>query len=203
MLNDMVLDERTVDADPIRQFGMWFREAADSGAMEPTAMALATATPEGAPSVRMVLLKGFAEDGFVFFTNYESRKGRELASNPRAALCLYWAPLERQVRITGVVERTTEEESNRYFDSRPWGSRLSAAFSPQSSVISGRHVLESDLDRLRRESGDQGPPRPPHWGGFRVIPEVIEFWQGRPDRLHDRIQYRREDGHWVIERLAP
>jgi pyridoxamine 5'-phosphate oxidase len=197
------LDERPVDPDPIRQFERWFEEAENACVPAANAMALATADSEGAPSARMVLLKGCDRRGFVFYTNYESRKGRELAANPRAALCFYWEPLERQVRITGEVERTTAEESDEYFQSRPEGSRFSAAASPQSAVVADRAELENKVAKLRAAHPDGLPSRPANWGGFRLIPDSVEFWQGRRDRLHDRITYRRREGEWLIERLAP
>lgn len=197
------LDESSVHLDPIRQFDTWFNDTLDSGAHAANAMALATATPEGLPSVRMVLLKGYDHRGFVFFTNYASRKGRELDANPQAALCIYWAELERQVRIVGTVEQTSPAESDEYFASRPEGSRFSAAASPQSEVIHSRQALAETVDGLRSKYRDGQIPRPAEWGGFRVVPREIEFWQGRPDRLHDRIRYLRNGEDWAIERLAP
>lgn len=199
------LDESAVDADPIRQFAVWFDEAVAARLLEPNAMALATASPDGRPSVRMVLLKGFETAGFVFYTNYESRKGAELAANPRAALDLFWVELERQVRIEGSVERVTPEQSDAYFHSRPRGSQLGAAASHQSTVLPGREPLERRLEELEAQYVDSDTiPRPEYWGGYRVVPEVIEFWQGRANRLHDRLRYtRRPDGSWTIERLAP
>ena len=167
----------------------------------PEAMAVATATSDGRPSVRMVLLKGFDEQGFVFFTGYESRKGGELATNPRAALLFYWDPLGRQVRIEGPVERVAEAESDAYFRSRPRGAQISASVSPQSRVVESRAGLEALAAELEVR-GDE-IPRPPAWGGFRLAPQTYEFWQHRANRLHDRLRYRREDGDWVLERLAP
>ena len=200
-----VLDEAAVDPDPIRQFAAWYDEAVAAGVPEPEAMTLSTATPEGRPSARIVLLRGFDERGFCFFTNYESRKGRELAANPQAALTFHWAEPERQVRIEGRIEQTTPAESDAYFKSRPSTSRIGAWSSPQSQVIAGREPLEQLFARFRTEHPDDAAiPRPPHWGGFRLIPERIEFWQGRPSRLHDRLQFSREaSGGWAIVRLAP
>ena len=195
------LDETDVDPDPLRQFAAWFEEAGAAGVRAPEAMAVATATSDGRPSVRMVLLKGFDEQGFVFFTGYESRKGGELATNPRAALLFYWDPLGRQVRIEGPVERVAEAESDAYFRSRPRGAQISASVSPQSRVVESRAGLEALAAELEVR-GDE-IPRPPAWGGFRLAPETYEFWQHRANRLHDRLRYRREDGDWVLERLAP
>jgi pyridoxamine 5'-phosphate oxidase len=191
--------EQHADPDPLRQFGAWFAEAARAGVRVPEAVAIATATRGGAPSVRMVLLKGFAERGFVFYSNYESRKGRELADNPRAALLFYWDPPRRQVRIEGDVERLGEEESSAYFLTRPLGARLSAWASRQSDVVESRQALEDAVAELRgRELG-----APPYWGGYVLLPDVYEFWQHRDDRLHDRLRYRRDGEAWVVERLAP
>jgi pyridoxamine 5'-phosphate oxidase len=197
------LAEADVDADPVVQFGRWLEQATQAGLLEPTAMTLATATPDGRPSARMVLLRGFDERGFCFYTNYESRKAAELAANPRAALVFWWGELERQVRIEGRVERTSRSESEAYFHSRPPGSQLSAAASPQSQVIDGRAVLEERVARLA--TGHQGGkvPLPGFWGGYRLVHEVVELWQGRPNRLHDRLRYRRAGDRWRIERLAP
>jgi pyridoxamine 5'-phosphate oxidase len=197
------LAEADVDADPVVQFRRWFEQATEAGLLEPTAMTLATATPDGRPSARMVLLRGFDERGFCFYTNYESRKGAELAANPRAALVFWWGELQRQVRIEGRVEPTTREESEAYFHSRPPGSQLSAAASPQSKVIDGRAVLERRVTQLATGLPDGAMPLPDFWGGFRLTHEVVEFWQGRPNRLHDRLRYRRTGGTWTIERLAP
>lgn len=197
------LRESDLDPDPVRQFTAWFRAAEEAGIRLPEAMALATATPEGVPSVRMVLLKGFDERGFVFYSGCESRKGRELAANPRAALLLYWDPLGRQVRLEGSVAPLPEEESDAYFVTRPLGSRLAAQASRQSEVIPGRAALEQRVEKLRAEFGSD-VPRPPDWGGFQLYAETFEFWQHREDRLHDRFRYRRDQGDaWVIERLAP
>jgi pyridoxamine 5'-phosphate oxidase len=198
------LSEADVDADPLRQFEMWLQEAAAANLPEPNAMTLATATPDGQPSARMVLLKGFDASGFTFFTNYESRKGRELAANPRAALLFFWPQLQRQVRIEGTVERVSESESDAYFRSRPLGSRLSAWASAQSEVIADRAVLEERVRDLMQRFPDGDVPCPPYWGGYRVRPVTIEFWQGRPDRLHDRLRYQRvQPEGWCIERLSP
>jgi pyridoxamine 5'-phosphate oxidase len=198
------LREEDVDRDPIRQFAAWFEEASLSELPEVNAMALATATPDGRPSVRMVLLRGFDERGFCFFTNYESRKARELEENPRAALLLFWECLERQVRIEGRVERVSNEESDRYFHSRPTGSRIGAWASPQSQVIAGRDVLDSLYQDVESRYAEGAIPRPPNWGGYRVIPDSIEFWQGGLNRLHDRLRFTRQPaGGWLLERLAP
>ena len=198
------LSEADLAPDPFAQFQAWFDTALAAGLPEPNAMTLATATPDGRPSARMVLIKGVDPRGFVFYTNYESRKGRELEANPWAALVFYWPELERQIRIEGRVERVAAEESDAYFASRPLGSRLGAWASPQSQVIPGRDVLEARLRDLEARFASGDVPRPPHWGGYRVVPEAVEFWQGRPSRLHDRLRYTRQaDGRWAIERLAP
>ena len=198
------MHKRDLDPNPFTQFARWLREAADAKLIEPTAMTLATATPDGAPSARMVLLKGFDEGGFVFYTNYESQKGRELAENPRAALVFYWAELGRQVRITGQVGKVSHDESEAYFRTRPLGSRLSAWVSRQSQAIQSREMLESRVEQLMAEYPDENIPLPPDWGGYRLSPDAIEFWQHRPNRLHDRLRYTRQaDGDWVVERLSP
>ena len=198
------LSESEVAADPFAQFRVWFDHALAAQLPEPNAMTLATATPDGRPSARVVLLKGFDQRGFVFYTNYHSRKGGEIEGSGWAALVFFWPELERQVRVEGRVERVLPQESDDYFASRPAGSRLGAWASPQSQVISGRDVLEQRLSVLTTEYEDQDIPRPPHWGGYRVVPTTIEFWQGRPNRLHDRLRYRlSDDQRWIVERLAP
>ena len=193
-----------LDPDPVKQFGTWFTAALESGIRDVNAMSLATASADGKPSVRIVLLKGFDGDGFVFFTNYESQKGRELDANPRAELAFYWAQLERQVRVSGAVERTSRDESQRYFHSRPVGSQLGAWASRQSVVLDARRVLDARLAEMTERFREGEIPLPPHWGGYRLKPDRIEFWQGRPNRLHDRFAYSRVgDGGWKIDRLAP
>lgn len=197
------LDESDVQADPVMQFAQWLQQAIEAGALEPTAMALATSSPDGRPSVRIVLLKKFDTRGFTFFTNYQSRKGRQISENPFAALVFFWPELERQVRIEGNVEKVPEAESDEYFLSRPEGSRLGAWTSPQSSVIKDRAFLEEKLLHFQAHFSGSQIPRPEYWGGFILKPSLIEFWQGRQNRLHDRIQYRRTEEGWKIERLAP
>jgi pyridoxamine 5'-phosphate oxidase len=197
------LNESDVDGDPIVQFRQWFDDAVRAEVHEPNAMFLATATPDAYPSGRVVLLKGVDQRGFVFYTDYRSRKGAELADNPHAALCFFWAELERQVRIVGAVQRVSRAESDEYFQSRPLPSRIGAWTSRQSAVLSSREELERDLEANETRFADGPVPLPEHWGGFRVVPEEIEFWQGRPSRLHDRIQFRREAGAWVRRRLSP
>ena len=196
--HDRPLDERELDADPVAELRAWLEEARAAGIELPEAMTLATATADGAPSARMVLLKDADERGLSFFTNYESRKGVELAENPRAALVVYWHALGRQVRVEGSVERLPAAESDAYFESRPPGSRRSAAVSPQSAVIASRE----ELARAAAALGDD-VPRPPGWGGYLLVPSLWEFWQHRVDRLHDRFRYRPGEGGWVVERLAP
>jgi pyridoxamine 5'-phosphate oxidase len=198
------LREQNVDADPYRQFGAWFDEAGRAGMAMPEAAAVASVAADGSPSVRMVLVKQFDEDGFIFYTNYESRKGRELAANSRAALLFYWEPLGRQVRIEGTAQRTTAEESARYVRSRPRGSQLSALASPQSRPVQSRELLERRVAELAALHEGEELPLPDAWGGFRVTPHVFEFWQHRDDRLHDRLRYvPAAGGGWRIERLAP
>ena len=198
------LREQDLDPDPLRQFAAWFRAAESVGVRMPEAAALATASPGGDPSVCMVLVKDYGERGFVFFSNYDSRKGRELAANPRAALMFYWDPLGRQVRIEGPVQPTSAGESAAYVRTRPRGSQLSALASPQSQTIDSREALERRLADLEERYGAGELPLPADWGGFRLSAESFEFWQQRSDRLHDRLHYRRgDDGGWVIERLAP
>lgn len=197
------LSESDVDADPVVQFHRWFDEALRAEVNEPNAMFLATATPDAYPSGRVVLLKGADARGFVFYTDYRSRKGTELSDNPHASLCFFWAELERQVRIAGAVQRVSRAESDEYFQSRPLPSRLGAWTSRQSAVIDSREVLERDLEANAARFAEGIVPLPEHWGGFRVVPEEFEFWQGRPSRLHDRIQFRREAGAWVRRRLSP
>jgi pyridoxamine 5'-phosphate oxidase len=191
-----------VSEDPLERLREWYEQAVAAGVVEPEAMALATATPDGAPSVRFVLLKGIDERGVAFYSNYESRKGRELAANPRAALAVLWKPLHRQVRLEGAVERLSDEESDAYFATRSRGSRLGAWASAQSREIPGRAALDTALADAGARYPDE-VPRPPYWGGYLLRPDVIEFWQGRPDRLHDREEFRREEGAWRSRRLSP
>ena len=198
------LDERTADRDPITLFQRWFSEAVASGSRLPDAATLATATKEGKPSARMVLLKGVDERGFVFYTNYRSSKAKELEENPRAAMVCYWVQLDRQVRVEGSVEKISPEESDEYFRTRPRESQLGALASPQSEVIESREVLERRFSELDESYRGREVSRPDHWGGYRIKPERIEFWTNRPGRLHDRILYERQrDGSWTVSRLAP
>ncbi|MFZ6843743.1 pyridoxamine 5'-phosphate oxidase [Undibacterium sp. RuTC16W] len=197
------LSESDVASDPVQQFSTWFDQAIKADVAEPNAMSLATVNPEGRPSSRIVLIKEFDGRGFCWFTNYVSSKGHDLETNPHAALLFHWVALERQVRIEGRVEKITAQENDRYFNSRPLGSRHSAIASQQSEVIANRDLLETRLSEVVTAYGDQ-PPRPAHWGGYRLIPERLEFWQGRRSRLHDRIVYTRQaDGTWTISRLQP
>ena len=198
------LAEGDLDPDPIAQFQRWFAAAEAAGLLEPTAMTLATATPDGRPSARMVLLKQVDAGGFVFYSNYGSRKAEELAANPRAALVFWWAALMRQVRVEGRVERTSRERSAAYFQTRPAGSRLGAWASEQSRVLPDRAALDRRVAELTARFAGGDIPLPPFWGGYRLVPDAVEFWQGRPDRLHDRLRYRRgAAGGWTVERLAP
>lgn len=198
------LSEQTADPDPVRQFDLWWQEAIVSQVDEVNAMTLATASADGLPSARIVLLKGFSAEGFVFFTNYNSYKGRQLAENPKACLVFFWKELERQVRITGLVQRTKEEESDAYFYSRPPASQAGACISPQSTVIENRDWLEKRYREFEAQAAGGAIQRPAHWGGYLVKPVLLEFWQGRPSRLHDRLEYSlQENGGWKIERLAP
>lgn len=197
------LREDDLDPDPVAQFARWFEEARSSGAADPDALYLATATADGRPSVRTVLLRGFGADGLRFFTNYGSRKGRELTGNPWAEALFFWSPLDRQVRVSGRVERLPEAESDAYWAERPPGSRLAAIASPQSEVVPSRAVLEERFARLAEEHEGRDVPRPEGWGGYRIVPDAVELWQGRPNRLHDRLRYRRVGEGWIVERLAP
>lgn len=198
------LEEEQVNADPIEQFDKWWNEAVNASIDEVNAMTLATASADGLPSARIVLLKGYDSNGFVFFTNYESYKGKQIAENPRACLVFFWKELERQVRITGLVKKTSQETSDQYYKSRPVGSQVGAIVSPQSQVIESRQWLMNKEFEVLKESAGKEINRPEYWGGYCVQPVTIEFWQGRPNRLHDRIQYHLQDnGGWQIERLAP
>ena len=193
-----------LNPDPIKQFANWFTTAIETGIRDVNAMSLATAGQDAKPSVRIVLLKSFDEDGFVFFTNYESEKGKQLEANPYAALGFYWIELDRQIRISGKVDKTSRKESQTYFHSRPVGSQLSAWASRQSAVLDGRRVLDARMEEMNERFADKRVPLPPHWGGYRLKPDNMEFWQGRSNRLHDRFRYTRQsDGSWLIERLAP
>ena len=197
------LDEANVSPDPITEFARWFEEAVKAEVQEPNAMTLASVSPDGAPSARIVLLKGFDERGFTFFTDYRSQKGGDLEQNPRAALVFYWPELERQIRIIGATVLVGREESEAYFRTRPRGSRISAWVSHQSQVIASRKLLEERVPELEQRFPGDDVPLPPYWGGFRVVPAAVEFWQGRTSRLHDRIRYVRDGEHWRIERLSP
>lgn len=198
------LTEKELARDPFRQFEKWFQEAEAAKIPEPNAMVLTTATRDGRPSARTILLKGLDGRGFVFYSNYESRKGRELEANPRATLLFPWVALERQVIVEGTVTKVAREESETYFHARPRQNQLSAWVSQQSSIISGRAALEESMKAVEKKYAGQEVPLPPHWGGWRLAPETVEFWQGRRSRLHDRLRFRREkDGGWSVERLAP
>jgi pyridoxamine 5'-phosphate oxidase len=197
------LNEADVAADPFEQFGRWWNDAIAAEVEEVNAMTLATASKDGIPSARIVLLKGYDEQGFVFFTNYESTKGKELMANPNAALVFFWRELERQVRIEGRVEKVSSEESDEYFHSRPEGSRIGAWSSPQSAIITNRTIIETNVTQYSKRFEGHEIPRPEHWGGYRVIPNKFEFWQGRSSRLHDRFQYKKDREQWLRNRLAP
>lgn len=197
--------EKDVDPNPFKQFEKWYREASNAGFVHPDAFSLATATSDGKPSVRMLLLKGFDEAGFVFYTNSESKKGSELYENPLAAMCFWWDKLERQVRIEGDIVRVSDEEAESYFHSRPRGSQVGAWASLQSSVVESREYLDNRFREFEEKYGNEEIPKPPYWNGYLLVPSAIEFWQGRPNRLHDRLRYRKskDDGAWIIERLYP
>jgi pyridoxamine 5'-phosphate oxidase len=197
------MDEYALDPDPLRQFAAWYAEVQDAGLPQPDAAALATATEVGRPSVRMVLLKGQDARGFAFYTNHESRKAKELAANPHAALVFHWQPLHRQVRVEGTVERVSEKESAAYFTTRPRGSQIAAWASPQSSVVPSRTDLDGLYEQTAARFGHDEIPPPPFWGGYRIVPTAIEFWQGRENRFHDRIRYERTESSWTRARLAP
>lgn len=197
------LAESDVDKNPFTQFGKWFKEALDALLYEPNVMTLATADLTGKPSARILLLKGFDENGFVFFTNYSSKKGKEMEENPQASMVFFWPELERQVRIDGLITKVAEQVSEDYFHSRPKGSQIGAAASPQSTIIPNRELLQNRVNELTATYTDQEVPKPAHWGGYLLEPTHIEFWQGRPSRLHDRITYTNVNGAWAINRLAP
>jgi pyridoxamine-phosphate oxidase len=198
------LSENSTKGDPIKQFEQWFNEALEAKLHEPNAMTLSTATINGKPSARIVLLKGFHTGGFIFFTNYLSRKGKEIAKNPQGALTFFWGGLERQVRIEGTIEKVSKEESEKYFHSRPKGSQVGAVVSPQSQEIESRELLEQKWNELEAEYADKEVPKPSYWGGYILNPQVVEFWQGRPSRMHDRILYKKTDKKtWKKVRLAP
>lgn len=197
------LTEADLDPSPFTQFARWFEQALQAEVPEPTGMTLSTVNDVGQPSARVVLLKGFDEHGFVFFTNYDGKKGRDLAANPQAAISFWWSQLQRQVRIEGTVEKLTDAESDEYFATRPLGSQIGAWASEQSKVITGREELQARVQEIEKRFTDGQIPRPPFWGGYRLRPTMVEFWQGRPSRLHDRLRYRLHQGQWMIERLSP
>lgn len=197
------LDIKSANADPVIQFETWFREAVEAKVNDPNAMTLATATPEGKPSARIVLMRNFGTEGFVFYTNYTSRKGEEILKNPYASLLFFWPELERQVRIEGTLTKQTAEESDMYFNSRPRESKLGAWTSEQSKIIKNREALIEEYEKYSKKYPNENVPRPPYWGGYILKPTAIEFWQGRPSRLHDRLWYTMENDQWKIERLAP
>jgi pyridoxamine 5'-phosphate oxidase len=197
------LDESDVNKSPFLQFEKWFKEAVDAHVNEPNAMTVATASTSGMPAARILLLRNFNENGFVFYSNYVSRKGEEIAANPQCALLFFWPELERQVRIEGVLEKQTAEESDIYFNTRPRTSKLGAWTSPQSKVVANRKALDDAYEEMSKQYPTDNVPRPPHWGGYVLKPSSIEFWQGRPSRMHDRILYSLADSNWKIERLAP
>lgn len=197
------LHENEIKENPFQQFEIWMQDAINNKTIEPNAMAVATSTPDGKPSIRVVLLKELTDDGFVFFTNYNSRKGHEIDSNPNAAIVFDWHVMERQVRIEGTIKKVSNEESDAYFNSRPEGSKIGAWVSPQSQVVNGREELDKLQQQTEQRFAGKSIPRPPHWGGYIVIPATIEFWQGRPSRLHDRIRYTKTTKGWKIDRLAP
>ena len=195
--------EAEIHPDPFLQFELWMNQAIEMRFLEPNAMTLASTDASGQPNARTVLLKGFDHRGFVFYTNYESRKGREITENPRVALLFYWDVLERQIRIQGRASHVSPQESDEYFASRPTGHQIGAWVSDQSSVIANRQIIEENLATMAKRFEPGPVPRPPHWGGIRVKPQLMEFWQGRPNRLHDRLEYRLVDGKWIVHRLAP
>lgn len=197
------LDRATLDPNPFKQFETWFQQATSGQVLEPNAMQIATVSSSGRPSLRTVLLKAFDEQGFVFYTNYHSQKAQDIAQNPQVVLLFFWKELERQVEITGRAEKVSTLESLKYFTSRPRGSQLGAWVSQQSSIITSRSLLEIKLDEMKRKFQDGAIPLPDFWGGFRIVPDTFEFWQGRPSRLHDRFEYRLQQGQWDIKRLSP
>ena len=202
-LKNTNLDKKNIDPDPIKEFNKWYYAAKKTRMIHPEAMTLATSTKDGKPSVRVLLLKGVIDSKFIFFTNYQSSKAKEIEVNPYGALLFYWEKLERQVRIKGKIEKITEKESEDYFKTRPKGSKLGAWASPQSEVIPDRTFLEKNFKEFEEKYKNEEIPRPKHWGGYQLTPSILEFWQGKPNRLHDRIRYRLENGKWIIERLAP